>query len=52
MTKLEETNATIETITELVKEGVEINAIGVFLADIAKSLSIIADYCLKRGEQK
>ena len=52
MSKLEETNDTIKTITELAKEGVALDAIAVFLADIARSLSIIADYCLRRGDRE
>ena len=44
MTKLEETNQTIDTLTELSKEGLQgINVTEVMLMDIAKSLAIIAD---------
>jgi hypothetical protein len=44
MNKLEETNQTIDTLTELSKEGLQgINVTEVMLMDIAKSLAIIAD---------
>lgn len=42
MSKTEETNSMIEYVTKLKAEGIEIENT-VFLADIAKSLAIIAD---------
>lgn len=42
MSKTEETNSMIEYVTKLNAEGIEIEDT-VFLADIAKSLAIIAD---------
>ena len=42
MSKTEETNLLIEYVTKLKNEGIEIENT-VFLADIAKSLAIIAD---------
>lgn len=42
MSKLEETNLVIDYITKLKEEGIEIDNT-VMLADIAKSLAMIAD---------
>ncbi len=44
MNKLEETNLTIDCITKLKEAGVNLNVVNsVMLADIAKSLAMIAD---------
>ena len=42
MSKLEETNKLITNVTEYEKAGVQVREF-VFIADIAKSLAIIAD---------
>ena len=52
MSKLEETNLVIDYITKIREEGIEINNI-VMLADIAKSLAMIADkLCGAESEDK
>ena len=43
MSKLEETNAVIETLSKLMEKGEKTNYERVILLDIAKSLAIIAD---------
>ena len=50
MNKLEETNAVIDYVTKLKENGLEVENT-IFLADIAKSLAIIADkLCVAESE--
>lgn len=52
MSKTEETNSMIEYVTKLKEKGFEVENT-VFLADIAKSLAIIADrLCVAESEDK
>ena len=52
MNKLEETNAVIDYVTKLKENGLEVENT-IFLADIAKSLAIIADkLCVAESEDK
>lgn len=52
MSKTEETNALIEYVTKIKNEGIEIENT-IFLADIAKSLAMIADkLCETESEEK
>lgn len=52
MSKVEETNAMIEYVTKIKNTGLEVDNT-IFLADIAKSLAMIADkLCETESEDK
>ena len=51
MSKLEETNAMIDYVTKLKESGLTVENT-VFLADIAKSLAIIADKLCKAESEE